>query len=600
MSGGPTSGARLVRIAGPLAEAAPMPGAALYERVRVGSRGLLGEIVRVRGETATIQVYEDTTGLATGDPVEATHRALEAELGPGLLGSILDGVGRPLTRLAESSGSFLTPGAELATLDPEARHRFTPRASTGARVRGGDVLGTVTERGSFEHRVLLPPRVSGTVAAIAGGTYRVDEPFGQLADGTPLTLAHRWAVREPRPAPRRLPDDRPLVTGQRAFDLLFPVAEGGSVAVPGGFGTGKTVIEQSLAKYADVDVVVYVGCGERGNEMAEVLDEFPRLVDARTGRSILDRTVMIVNTSNMPVAAREASVYLGVTIAEYYRDQGYRVVMLADSLSRWAEALREIGARLAEMPGEEGYPTYLANRLGHFYERAGRVELAGGGDGGEPRTGSVTLIAAVSPPGGDLAEPVTQATLRVVGALWALDPALAHQRQFPAVDWETSYSLYAEHLAPWFAREADAEWPTSRRELLELLGRGRELKDIASLVGQEALQDADRLLLEVARLGRELVLGQSAYEPNDARSSLAKTHHLAALVRGLHRVALARLDAGTRFDQLDLAPVRRALVALRVAPDSALAALVERAVAVIENLGASSGPSSATALEGSS
>ena len=575
--------ARLVRIAGPLAEAAPMPDAALYERVRVGARGLLGEVVRVRGDTATIQVYEDTTGLATGDPVEATHRSLEAELGPGLLGSILDGVGRPLGRLADLSGPFLAPGAECATLDASARWEFSPCLGVGASVRGGEVLGTVAERHGFAHRVVVPPRLAGTIAEIAGGTFRVHEPFGRLADGTALTLAHRWPVREPRPALRRLPDDRPLVTGQRAFDLLFPVAEGGTVAVPGGFGTGKTVIEQSLAKHADVDVVVYVGCGERGNEMAEILDEFPRLADARTGRAILDRTVMIVNTSNMPVAAREASVYLGITIAEYYRDQGYRVAMLADSLSRWAEALREIGARLAEMPGEEGYPTYLANRLGQFYERAGRVVLPG--SGAVPRTGSVTLVAAVSPPGGDLAEPVTQATLRVVGALWALDPALAHQRQFPAVDWETSYSLYAEHLMPWFAREVGAEWPTSRRELLELLGRGRELKDIAALVGQDALQDTDRLLLEVARLGRELVLGQSAYEPNDARSSLAKTHALAALVRRLHRVTLARLEAGARLDQLDLAPARRALVALRGASDAELPPAVERGTAIIDALG---------------
>jgi V/A-type H+-transporting ATPase subunit A len=394
-------------------------------------------------------------------------------------------------------------------------------------------------------------------------------------------LAHRWPVRAPRPIRQRLPDDRPFVTGQRIFDFLFPVAEGGTVAVPGGFGTGKTVIEQSLAKYGEADVVVYVGCGERGNEMAEVLAEFPRLEDPRTGRSIMDRTVMVVNTSNMPVAAREASVYLGVTIAEYYRDMGYRVAVMVDSLSRWAEALREISARLQEMPGEEGYPTYLADRLGRFYERAGRVAVLGSPE----RHGALTLISAISPPGGDLSEPVTQASLRVVGALWALDAALAHERQFPAVDWEMSYSLYADAVAPWFESAAGAGWEELRRETLELLQRGRELHEIAMLVGPDTLQDADRLVLEMARLVREAVLAQSAYDPNDARSSVLKTWRLATLARDLHRAARSALESGVAFERIDLAPARRALRALRPAAEEELEAHVAEALSAIAALG---------------
>ena len=574
------SPARLVRIAGALAEATPLPDAALYELARVGRRGLLGEVIRVAGSTATLQVYEETAGLECGEPVEPTGSALTVELGPGLLGAVLDGVGRPLGRLAALTGDFVQPGAALPTLDPAARWAFEPRRRAGDVVSGGDVLGIVAERPGFEHRILVPPGLGGVLAAIETGQFTVGEPIARLADGPPLRLAHAWPVRRPRPAGVRLPDDRPLVTGQRVLDFLFPAAEGGSVAVPGGFGTGKTIIEQSLAKYADADIVVYVGCGERGNEMAELLHEFPRLVDERTGRSIMDRTVMVVNTSNMPVAAREASVYLGVTIAEYFRDMGYRVALLADSLSRWAEALREISARLAEMPGEEGYPTYLATRLGQFFERAGRVRALGAPE----REGSLTVVAAVSPPGGDLSEPVTQATLKVAGTLWALDPALAQQRQFPAVDWATSYSLHAERLTAWFGGQTGADWPELRRDALELLQRGRELRDIAGLVGLEALQDADRLVLESARLVQELVLGQSAFDPNDARSPVVKTYRLAGQLIGFHRAAGRAIQAGARFEQLDLGPARRAIAAMRAAGPADLDAAVaaaERAVAGI-------------------
>jgi V/A-type H+-transporting ATPase subunit A len=570
------SDARILRVSGSLAEAAPMRGGALYELVRVGEKGLLGEIIRLSGDVATVQVYEDTAGLAVGEPVVLTGRPLAIQLGPGLLGSVVDGVGRPLERLA-SAGHWIMPGIVAPTLDPERRWTFTPAVAKGARVSGGDVLGSVEERAGLLHKILVPPGVAGKIAALAAGDYTVLEPIGKLADGTALTLAHPWPVREPRPAAHRLPSHTPFVTGQRVFDFLFPVAEGGSVAVPGGFGTGKTVIEQSLAKFAAADVVVYVGCGERGNEMAELLEEFPRLTDPRTGRSLMDRSVLVVNTSNMPVAAREASVYVGITIAEYFRDMGYRVALMADSLSRWAEALREIGARLQEMPGEEGYPTSLGNRLGKFYERAGCVEALG-----KPtRAGAVTLIAAISPPGGDFSEPVTQASLRVAGALWALDPALAHQRQFPAVDWETSYSLHAAAIAPWFAEHAGADWGEIRDGTIELLQKERELQEIAGLVGPEALQDKDRLLLDVARVVRETVLGQSAYDPNDAYSPVGKTYRLAALAHALFVAGLAALESGTAIERIDLASVRRALAAARrAAPADFDARATEAAAAV--------------------
>ncbi|MGZ3478870.1 MAG: V-type ATP synthase subunit A [Myxococcaceae bacterium] len=568
------------RVNGSLVEAAPASGVALYELAHVGTAKLLGEVIGLAGDVATLQVYEDTNGLAVGEPVAATGGTLQAELGPGLLGSILDGLGRPLDVLAAQAGPFVPPGRELRMLDARKTWRFEASLAPGTRVRGGDVLGSVEERPGFAHRIVVPPDVEGTLATLAAGDFTIDQPVGTLEDGRPLRLAQRWPVRRPRPVGARLPLARPFITSQRILDLLFPVAEGGTVAVPGGFGTGKTVIEQSLAKHGDADVVVYVGCGERGNEMAEVLSEFPKLADPRTGRSIMDRTVMVVNTSNMPVAAREASVYLGITIAEYFRDLGLRVALMADSLSRWAEALREIGARLQEMPGEEGYPTYLASRMARFYERAGRVRAAGSPE----REGALTLISAVSPPGGDLSEPVSQATLRVAGTLWALDAELAHQRQFPAVDWATSYSLHADLTTPWFARTVDGRWPEVRARTLELLQRDRELREIAGLIGPEALQDADRLVLAVAQLLREVVLGQSAYHPHDARSSPEKTFQLASLACGAADRVSARIKGGTALSELDLGPLRRALVALRDAPPEELTARVAEATGALERL----------------
>lgn len=574
------SGARLTRITGALAEAEPMPAAGLNELVRLGDAGLLGEVIRVEGARAMLQVYEDTTGLATGGPAVATGSSLMASLGPGLLGSILDGVGRPLLKLAEESGQFIRPGRSAETLDGRCRWEFRPVAAAGQAVAAGDCLGIVVERGAVEHRVMLPPGRAGTIASIQAGHYAVTEPFGQLEDGTPLQLAHQWPVRVPRPVRERLPTDRPFITGQRVFDLLFPAAEGGTIAVPGGFGTGKTIIEHSLAKYAEADIVVYIGCGERGNEMAEAVHDFPRLIDHRTGRSIMDRTVMVVNTSNMPVAAREASVYLGVTIAEYYRDMGFRVALLADSLSRWAEALREIGARLGEMPGEEGYPTYLGSRIAQFCERAGRVTALGT----PAREGSLTIVAAVSPPGGDLSEPVTQAIMRVAGSLWALDAGLAHQRQFPAVDWQTSYSLHANEVSPRLASATGPDWPRLRAEALALLQRGRELREIAGLVGPEALQDADRLQLEAARIVQDQVLGQSAFDPNDATSSLARTYRLARLALDLHDAGSRALQAGALFEQLDLGSIQRALAALRSTSEETFESSAAGVAALIANL----------------
>lgn len=543
---------RVVRVTGTLAQAAPLRDAALYDLVRVGPRGLLAEVIRFDGDRATMQVFEDTTGLTVGAELTPTGDSLAAELGPGLLGSVLDGVGRPLARLAEQTGDFIAPGANAATLDRTQRWTFHARARVGDTIAVGDVVGVVIEH-ALEHRILAT--TAGTVAAIHDGDFTVDDPFGALADGTPLRLAQRWPMRRPRPVAQRLPVDRTLVTGQRIFDLLFPIAEGGTVAVPGGFGTGKTIVEHALAKYADADVVVFVGCGERGNEMAEVIQDFRALVDPRTGRPMMERTVLVANTSNMPVVAREASVSLGITIAEYYRDMGYRVAVMIDSLSRWAEALRDIAARLQEMPGEEGYPTYMSARLGALFERSGRARALGSPD----RTGAVTLVAAVSPPGGDFSEPVTQAALRVTGALWALDAQRARARQFPAVDWSTSYSLYAEPYA-------------LRTRVLDLLQRDAELREIASLLGVEEMEDRDRLVLAVASLVREHLLGQNAFDPNDASSSPAKTTDLATFAIAAFDAAAAALAAGKDLDELPLADVRRAVAALRRAPATDYAA----------------------------
>ncbi len=560
MSGAP----RLTRVIGALAHATGMRDAVLGELVRVGEAHLLAEVLRITGDEATLQIFEDTSGVALEASVTKLGTPLAIDLGPGLLGSVLDGIGRPLGALVARGGDLIFPGTAADAIDRTREFDFHATLSPGDVVAPGDVLGTVDERPGFEHRVLVPIGKRGALRSLRSGHFAVSEPIGELEDGTSLSMVQRWPVRRPRPAAARVTSTRPILTGQRIFDFLFPVAEGGTVAVPGGFGTGKTVIEQSLARYAEADVVVYVGCGERGNEMAEVLHDFGELRDARTGRPVLDRMVLVVNTSNMPVGAREASIDVGLTIAEYFRDQGLRVAVMADSLSRWAEALREIGARMQEMPGEEGYPTYLASRTAKLHERAGCVRCLGSPE----RRGSLTLFSAVSPPSGDFSEPVTQACLAVAGALWALDPALAHQRQFPAVDASASYSLYSAEMEAWFGAEIDARWPKTRAALLALLERDGELREVAAVVGQEALEDRDRLLLASASLAREIVLGQSAFDPNDAYSPPQKTLALALAVLDVHERGKAALAAGKSFDDLELGPTRRALVALRDAPPS--------------------------------
>jgi V/A-type H+-transporting ATPase subunit A len=569
------------RISGSLVEAAPLHSASLYELVAVGERSLLGEVVRTEGNAATIQVYEDTQVLRVGEPVQTTGSPLVARLGPGLLGSVLDGVGRPLRSLAAGGEVFVRPGTRAETLDTAKRWRFEARREVGDAVESGDVLGVVREGPSFEHRVLVPPGIEGVLARIESCDATVDDAVATLTDGRKLGLAQSWPVRRPRPFAERLASGRPFVTGQRIFDFLLPVGEGGSVALPGGFGTGKTVVEQALAKFGDADVVVFVGCGERGNEIAEVLAEFPELEDPRTGRPLMERTVLVVNTSNMPVAAREASIYLGMTIGEYYRDMGYRVAVMADSVSRWAEALRELGARLQEMPGEEGYPTYLANRMGKFCERAGRVRASGSPD----REGVVTFIGSVSPPGGDLSEPVTQAALRVAGAMWALDPSLAQKRVFPAVDLELSYTLFVSEIAPWMAEHSGQDWLELRGRVLELLQRERELEDIAALIGRDALQDRERFVLDAAALFREVVLQQNAFDPIDASSSLRKTHTLARLAYDLYAAGLRSLESGQPLEALPFQAARGALLRLRGTAEDDGQAAADAAASAVRRMG---------------
>lgn len=569
------------RIAGSLVEAAPLPDAGLYELARVGERNLFGEIVRTRGDVATIQVYEETQGLRLGEPVTARGGPLAAQLGPGLLGAVLDGVGRPLTAMGSQQDVFIQPGIDRPTLDTETTWEFRALLEASDQVTGGDLVGTVEERPGFDHRIMVPPGVSGTLDDIRSGTVRVGEEVARLSDGTPIRLDHPWPVRRPRPSRRRLGGERPFVTGQRVFDFLFPVTEGGSVALPGGFGTGKTIVEQSLAKFGDADVVVFVGCGERGNEIAELLDEFSGLEDPRTGRSLMERTVLVVNTSNMPVAAREASIYLGLTIGEYFRDMGYRAAVMADSVSRWAEALRELGARMQEMPGEEGYPTYLANRFAKLSERSGRVVA----EGSPEREGALTFIGSVSPPGGDLSEPVTQAALRVTGAMWALDPELAHRRSFPAVDLELSYSLFVESVQEWMEEHAGAGWSGLRRDVLDLLRRERELDDLAALIGKDSLQDPERFLLEAASLFREVVLLQNAFDPVDASSSLPRTFALARLAYAVYREGSAALEAGRSLEGLPLASIRSDLIGVRQMPEHEWRAAAAALEGRIEALG---------------
>ena len=526
---------KIFRVSGPVVTAEGI-SPRMYDVVLVGHEKLMGEVIRLEGEKSTIQVYEDTSGIMPGEPVENTGASLSVELGPGLLRSIYDGIQRPLPVLQDSMGDYILRGVTAPGLDHTVKWDFKSTAKVGDEVNGGDILGTVQETPTIVHKILVPPNVNGKIKSIKKGKYTVDEVIGTLEDGTKLQLMHKWPVREPRPFSRKHPPDIPLVTGTRTLDGLFPIAKGGTAAIPGGFGTGKTVTQQTLAKWSDAQVVVYVGCGERGNEMTEVLTEFTHLKDPKTGGPLMDRTVLIANTSNMPVAAREASVYTGITLAEYYRDQGYDVSLMADSTSRWAEAMREISSRLEEMPGEEGYPAYLASRLSEFYERAGRVETMAGDDG------SVTVIGAVSPAGGDFSEPVTQNTLRIVKVFWALDSKLAQKRHFPAINWLTSYSLYNRVLGDWYSENASKNWSENIATAMAVLQEEAELQEIVQLVGSDALPEDQQLTLEVARLLREFYLQQNAFHDVDTYCKVnvqAEFLDVILYYKGLAETALA-------------------------------------------------------------
>jgi V/A-type H+-transporting ATPase subunit A len=549
------------RIAGPVVVARGLDGVRLYNVVRVGRAALPGEVIRLSGDLATIQVYENTSGLRVGEPVLDTGRPLEVELGPGLLGRIFDGTQRPLEVLArvddDPFGRPLLPrGGSLPSLDRERIWTFDPSVTPGHHVVAGDILGVVAETTALPHRIMVPPHIHGVVTDVRSGPRTVDEPIAWI-DGTPVTMLSRWPVRDPRPVAGRLAAATPLITGQRAIDVLFPIARGGAATIPGGFGTGKTVLQQSLAKWAHADVVVYVGCGERGNEIAEVLQEFPQLIDPRTGASLMERTILIANTSNMPVAAREASIYTGVTVAEYFRDQGYHVALMADSTSRWGEALREVSSRLEEMPAEEGYPAYLSSRLAEFYERGAAVRCAGS-DG---RQGSVTIIGAVSPAGGDFSEPITQHSLRLAGTFWALETSLARARHFPAIDWNRSYTLY--DLTGWFDHEIAADWEEHRAWARHLLQREAQLLEVVQLVGADTLAPPEQILLRTGRLLREDFLQQSAFDEQDAYCDPPKQIAMLRAIRAADSAMRAAVESGVPVDAAATAPSVTALAQMR-------------------------------------
>jgi len=516
----------------------------MYDVVLVGEEELMGEVIGLEGDKTIIQVYEDTSGVRPGEPVTSTGAPLSVELGPGLLTSIYDGIQRPLPVLQKEMGDYILRGVSAPGLDHSKVWEFQATAKAGDEVAGGAVLGTVQESPTILHQILVPPTVSGTIKSLRSGKYTVDDIIGKLEDGTELQLMHRWPVRQPRPFTTKYLPDIPLITGTRILDGLFPLAKGGTAAIPGGFGTGKTVTQQTLAKWSDAKVVVYVGCGERGNEMTEVLTEFPELKDPQTGGPLMDRTILIANTSNMPVAAREASVYTGITIAEYYRDMGYDVSLMADSTSRWAEAMREISSRLEEMPGEEGYPAYLASKLSEFYERAGRVKGLAGMDG------SVTVIGAVSPPGGDFSEPVTQNTLRIVKVFWALDSKLAQRRHFPAIHWLTSYSLYNEGLGEWFGNNVAPDFNDLRGRAMEILQKESELQEIVQLIGSDALPVEEQLTLEVARMIREFWLQQNAFHAVDTYCPMELQYKYLKVLLDYSDKAFAALEAGATVEQI--------------------------------------------------
>lgn len=563
----------VIGISGPVVRAAINFPVRMFEIVHAGRESLLGEVIRIRSGTVDIQVYEETSGMRVGEPVAFSGELLSVELGPGLLGSVLDGIGRPLARLREE-GLYIGRGANIGTLDECRKWIFSPQAGPGDTIRPGETLGTLPEGARILHKVMLPPNsLPGRIDWIAPtGEMKLREPVCRFEDGREITLSHRWEVRRGRPFASRLPFSRPLMTGQRILDTLFPMALGGAAVIPGGFGTGKTVTQQSLAKWCNADVIVYIGCGERGNEMTEVLEEFPTLMDPYHNIPLMERMVLVANTSNMPVAAREASIYLGMTIAEFYRDMGYAVAIMADSTSRWAEALREIGGRLEEMPGEEGYPAYLGTRLAQYYERAGRITTLG--EAGQE--GSISVINAVSPPGGDFSEPVTQSSLRLSGTFWALDKSLAQQRHFPAINWQNSYTLYDESLAEMFAEKLGEEWSRLRLFLSETLSQEKSLLELVQLVGRDGLSEQDKWTLNLSELFRIVYLQQNAFDSIDAFCSLAKMKGLLETLRTLDVLVSVRLKEGLIYEQFSELPLRAGLLRLRGTPDADFAGLAAR------------------------
>ncbi len=544
------------KVAGPLVIAEGMRDANMSDVCRVSSQRLIGEIIEIHGDQASIQVYEETSGLKPGEPVESTGAPLSVELGPGLIGSIYDGIQRPLVDIMEQEGNNLTRGVEIPSLSRKSKWHFVPVKAAGDKVIAGDIIGTVAETPIVTQRIMVPNGVSGTIKSIAEGDYTVTDTVAVLTDDNgkdvEVTLMQKWPVRKGRPYKEKLSPDMPLITGQRVIDTLFPIAKGGVAAVPGPFGSGKTVVQHQLAKWAEADIVVYIGCGERGNEMTDVLNEFPELKDPKTGYSLMQRTVLIANTSDMPVAAREASIYVGITIAEYFRDMGYSVALMADSTSRWAEALREMSGRLEEMPGEEGYPAYLGSRLAQFYERAGRVIT----NGTEGREGALSVIGAVSPPGGDISEPVSQATLRIVKVFWSLDSSLAYKRHFPAINWLTSYSLYLQNMGKWFNEAAKGPWMECRARLMSLLSDEANLQEIVQLVGMDALSAPDRLKLEAARSIREDFLHQDAFHEVDTYTSLEKQFLMMNLVLNFYDLSKKALEEGATINKIESLPIR--------------------------------------------
>jgi len=542
---------RISRISGPVVLTHQMKGSKMYDVVKVGEEELNGEIIRLDGDNAVVQVYEDTSGLKIGESVRNTGTPLSVELGPGLLSSIYDGIQRPLPVLAARSGNFISRGISVPGLDHQKKWTFEALVKRGDKVTGGDVIGTVTEF-HINHKILVPPYLSGTVLECENGDFTIDDPVCVLDDRRTITMMQSWPVRKGRPYTKKLDPSLLLATGQRVFDSIFPVVKGGTAMIPGGFGTGKTVAEQTLAKWSDTQVVVYIGCGERGNEMTDVLTEFPELIDPRTGLPLIERTILIANTSNMPVAAREASIYTGITMAEFYRDMGYDVALMADSTSRWGEALREVSGRLEEMPGEEGYPAYLATRLAAFYERAGRVVCLGH----DERVGSVTIVGAVSPPGGDFSEPITQNTLRIAGTFWALDTNLAYRRHFPSVNWIKSYSLYLENVQEYFQSSGMADWKDLRDRTMYLLQKEVELQEIVQLVGPDALPESEKAILEVTRMMREDFLQQSAYHEVDSFCPLEKQYWMLKVILNFYERVNDALGSGILLNKLLKLPLK--------------------------------------------